>query len=131
MLSVFVAPPVFPVELPAKLMTYAYTITPAAIAMRIKSRVAMIGLMALFCLRHFSLFITCQLPHAIAFALAVEVPPSGLTIFAVTESPDEGAVVPTGHVAPPLVQVNVEPGATPAEMEQVAEPEVPAVMSVK
>ena len=49
--------PVFVVLFPMNPITYAYTITPAAIAIKIRSKVAMIGLIPFFSLIRFFLII--------------------------------------------------------------------------
>ena len=88
-------PPAFVVEFPIKPTTYAYTTTPAAIAMSIMSSVAMIGLMPfLGAMRFIRLHF-----YAIVFVLEVEDPPSGNTTFSVTVSPLANPVeVPSVHV---------------------------------
>jgi hypothetical protein len=48
MLSVLVVPPPFDVEFPTNPKTYAYTTTPAAMAMSINNNVAIIGLIPRF-----------------------------------------------------------------------------------
>ncbi len=63
------APPEFVVEFPTKPITYAYTTTPAAIAIKIRSSVAIIGEMALlsFVLTERILRFTLKLPRQALF----------------------------------------------------------------